>query len=330
VLAGGDILIHPELTAQAAADGAATGTRDFRPLLAGVQPAVAAADLAICHMEVPLAGPDGPFTGWPAFGAPPEIATALAATGYDECSTASNHAMDRGSAGVRGTLDALDAARIGHTGSARSAEEARTPRIVDVDGIRVGHVSFTVGLDAPAAGPAAPSWLVNDLTADGVLTAARAAKAAGADVVIASLHWGNEFQPEPTAEQQALARRLLADDAVDLIIGHAHAVQPFEQIGGKWVAYGLGNALARHAEPLGTTEEGVLARFRFARGEQGRWRVDRVDYLPTLIDFGPPIRLLDITGPHPSNWDSERQAQTLQRIDTVVRARAAPLSRLGG
>jgi len=102
-------------------------------------------------------------------------------------------------------------------------------------------------------------------------------------------------------------------------------VQPFEQIGGKWVAYGLGNLLARHAVPRGTTEEGVLARFRFSRNDQGRWRVDRVDYVPTLIDLGPPIRLLDLT----TTRDSDRRAQALQRIDHVVLSRGAPLARSG-
>jgi len=323
LLAGGDVLIHSELTEQAVADG--KGARDFRPLLAGVQPAVSAADLAICHLEVPLAGADGLFSGWPVFAAPPEVAAALAATGYDACSTASNHTLDRGAAGVRSTLDALDAAGIAHTGSARSAEEVLAPRILDVDGVRVGHVAFTFGLNGFRE-PAGAPWLANELTADAVLAAARAAKAAGADVVVASLHWGEEFQSEPTAEQQNLARRLLADDAVDLIIGHhAHVVQPFEQIGGKWVAYGLGNLLARHAVPRGTTEEGVLARFRFSRNDQGRWRVDRVDYVPTLIDLGPPIRLLDLT----TTRDSDRRAQALQRIDHVVLSRGAPLARSG-
>jgi poly-gamma-glutamate capsule biosynthesis protein CapA/YwtB (metallophosphatase superfamily) len=324
VVATGDVLIHPDLTAQALADG--KGARDYRPLLAGVQQVVSSADLAICHLETPLARPEGPFTGWPAFSAPPEVAAALAEVGYDECSTASNHTLDRGPDGVRNTLDILDAAKIGHTGSARSAEEARAPRILDVDGVKVGHVSFTFGFNGNRE-PNATPWLANQLNANAVLAAAREAKAAGAQVVIASLHWGNEFQAEPTADQQALAKTLLADDAIDLIVGHhAHVVQPFEQVNGKWVAYGLGNLVARHAEPRGTTEEGVIARFRFAKGDDGRWRVDRVDYVPTLIDLGPPIRVLDLT----SARDGDRKTTALQRIDQVVHARGAALVRSGG
>src|SRR5690606_41840987 len=89
LVAPGDVLIHPALTEQAEADG--DGGRDFRPLFAGVRPLVSSADVALCHLEVPLAGPDGPFSGYPSFSAPPEVADALADTGYDACSTASNH-----------------------------------------------------------------------------------------------------------------------------------------------------------------------------------------------------------------------------------------------
>jgi len=324
VVASGDVLIHPDLTAQAVADG--NGTRDYRPLIAGVKQVVSAADLAICHLEVPLAGPAGPFAGWPAFSSPPEIATALADAGYDECSTASNHVLDHGPNGVRSTLDALDAAGIEHTGSARSAEEASAPHIIDVDGVKVGHVSFAFGFNGFRE-PAGMPWLANELSVNAVLAAARAAKQAGAEVVIASLHWGNEFQAEPTVEQQSMARAMLADDAVDLIIGHhAHVVQPFEQINGKWVAYGLGNLVARHAEPRGTTEEGVIARFRFSKADGGRWHADRADYVPTLVDLGPPIRVLDLTAVR----DSDRKAKALQRLDQVVRSRGATIARSGG
>ncbi len=71
-----------------------------------------------------------------------------------------------------------------------------------------------------------PSWTTQAPT--------RAAKDAGADVVIASLHWGNEYESTPTATQRSMARTLLADPAVDLIVGHhAQVVQPFESVDGK-------------------------------------------------------------------------------------------------
>ena len=313
VVATGDVLIHPALTEQAEADGGG-GKRDFAPLFAGIKPVIEGADLAICHMEVPLATVDGPFEGYPLFYAPPEVATAVAATGYDTCSTASNHTLDHGADGVTTTLDTLDAAKIGHTGSARTRQEAETPLITDVNGVKVGQVSFTFGLNQGTSAP--EPWMVNELSVGAVLDAARQARAAGAEVVIASIHWGIENQHEPTAEQRDMAKQILSDPAVDLIVGHhAHVVQPFEKIGDKWVAYGLGNSVARHEEPKGDTEEGVIARFRFTKAASG-WRVDKAEYIPTLVDLGPPIRLRDLTTD--DKVDAGRRQEALDRTAGVV------------
>ncbi|MDQ0382070.1 CapA family protein [Amycolatopsis thermophila] len=317
VAATGDVLIHPALTDQATSDGG--GTRDYRPLLAAIAPEISSADLGVCHLETPLAPADGPFEGYPEFSAPPEIAGALAATGYDDCSTASNHTLDQGVEGVNRTLDELDAAGIRHTGSARSRQEAATPLVLDVHGVKVGHVSATFGFNGKKP-PAGKQWVSNTLDADAVLASARAARAAGAEVVIASLHWGTEFQHEPTASQRQIAQRLLGDPAVDLIIGHhAHVVQPIEKINGKWVAYGLGNSIAKHDEPRGTTEEGLIGRFHFTRSGTG-WTVDHAEYVPTVIDLGPPIRLRTADDPALA---PARAAQAVARTDGIVLSRGA-------
>ncbi|NUT51719.1 MAG: CapA family protein [Saccharothrix sp.] len=312
--AGGDILIHPALTEQADADGA----RNFVPLLEGLREAIAA-DVSICHLETPLSAPGEPTYGYPAFSAPPEIATALKDIGYDSCSTASNHTLDRGAPGIRTTLDALDAAGLQHTGSFRTPEESATPLILDVRGVKVGHISFTYGFNGI---PLPQPWMANQLTAEAVLVAARAAKAAGAEVVVASLHWGAEYQHEPTSLQREAARTLLADPAVDLILGtHVHAVQPIEQINGKWVVYGMGNEVARHSEPRGITEEGIVTRFTFVKGPSG-WAVRDASYVPTLVEFGPPIRVVDLTRV-PAN---PRRAEALTRTYGVVRSLGATIT----
>ncbi len=317
VVATGDVLIHPALTDQAKEDGG--GTIDYRPLLAGIKPLISGADLGICHLETPLAPKGGPYSGYPSFSAPPEIVDALKDTGYDSCSTASNHTIDQGVDGATRTLDELDEAGIKHTGSARSAEEAKKPLIVDVKGVKVAQISFSYGFNGIKV-PAGKPWLVNQIDAEDVIAQAKAARKAGAQVVLASLHWGTEYQHDPTAEQRSLAKKLLGDDSIDLIIGHhAHVVQPFEQINGKWVAYGLGNSVARHSEPKGSTEQGAAARFRFVRDGE-RWKVDKAEYVPTLVQLGPPIRLLDLTAGQSGNAG----ADALKATDEVV------LSRGGG
>jgi poly-gamma-glutamate capsule biosynthesis protein CapA/YwtB (metallophosphatase superfamily) len=191
-------------------------------------------------------------------------------------------------------LDALDAAGIRHTGSARSPTEAATPDILSVRGVRVAHLSYTYGFDGQV-GLAGSPWLANRTDPAAILAAARRARAAGAQVVIVSLNWGVEYRHRPTLEQTTLAHQLLADPAVDLIIGcHAHVTQPFERVNGKWVVYGMGNLIARHAEPTEGNTAGLVARFRFTRDAAGRWQVTRAEYVPTYIELGPPIRLVDL------------------------------------
>ena len=99
---GGDILIHSGVWA--AADAGAG--YDFSPMLAPIAPRLTDADLAICHLEVTLAGPEDALSSYPRFRAPGSLATDLAEAGFDGCSVASNHAVDFGEEGVAATSTA--------------------------------------------------------------------------------------------------------------------------------------------------------------------------------------------------------------------------------
>ncbi len=289
VVATGDVLIHQggALVNGAAAAGRAQGTGyDFSGVFAAVAPVIGAADLAICHLEVPLAPPEGPFEGYPTFAAQPQVADALAGAGYDTCSTASNHSMDVGFDGLVRTLDALDARRVGHTGTFRTEQDSQTPHIMTVGGVRVANIAWTYGLNGIPE-PTGQPWAVNDFDPalpqlEGMLADAARARSAGADVVIASVHCCTEYVTDPTAAQVAIAQALLASPDVDLVLGHhAHVVQPFEQVNGKWVAYGLGNHIAE--QELSVTYDSVIARFTFTRGPQGRYVVSTAEAIPTHI-----------------------------------------------
>jgi poly-gamma-glutamate capsule biosynthesis protein CapA/YwtB (metallophosphatase superfamily) len=281
------VLVHQDraLTAGARRQD---GSYDFSGVLAGVAPIIGAADLAICHLETPVAPPGGPYRGYPSFAVQPEIVDALAGAGYDLCSTASNHSLDDGTDGLVRTLDALEGAGIAATGTYRTQAESTQPRIVDVGGIRVGHVAGTFSLNGVPL-PAGREWSV-DVTAvpdvDGMLSAAARARAAGAEVVVASLHCCLEYRNDPTDAQVTAVRALLVSPDVDLVLGHhAHVVQPFEQIAGEWAAYGLGNHVAEHATRGYPTEDSVLARFTFRRGPDGRFAVTSAEAIPLRIEL---------------------------------------------
>ena len=291
VAAAGDVLIHPELVEQAAKDAEETGEGeaglDFGPMFAGVKPVISKADLAICHMETPVGKPEGPFEGYPEFLVPPQVLTALKDVGYDTCSTASNHTYDHGMKGVRRTLDAMDELELGHTGSSRSAEEAERINIREVNGVKVAHLAYSWESFLNPT-PEKQKWAFNRLSTDEIKKAETRARDKGAEVVILSVHWGLEHYNEPSVPQLQLAQRLTEETGVDLVIGHhAHVVQPIQKVNGTWVAYSLGNQVARHSSPKGITEEGAIGWFEFRETTEG-WDVT-ARYRTTLVDIPPEV-----------------------------------------
>jgi len=262
LIAGGDVLPH-----QSVVDSATrSGTFDFRPLWGALDPWISGADLAICNMETPVAPAGTKTSGFPRFGAPKEMVAALDDQGWDGCSTATNHAVDRGWDGVVTTLDTFDEEWLGAVGTARSAEEAASPQYYDVRTgtrvIRVAHIAYsysTNGLPIPSGKP----WSVNTFNsgaadATPILAAAQAARDAGADVVVATVHCCVEYQTAPTTSQVAVAQKIADSGLVDLYIGHhAHVPQPIELLpggpngDGMWVAYGLGNYISNQDTAFG-------------------------------------------------------------------------------
>ena len=123
----GDVLVHTGVWETAERDAVAQGETvpDFAPMFADLEPLVAPADLAICHLETPVSRPGGPYLNYPVFSAPPEVLDGLVTTGYDACTTASNHSVDTGFRGLVRTVDALDARGLAHTGTYAERRGAR-------------------------------------------------------------------------------------------------------------------------------------------------------------------------------------------------------------
>ena len=293
IVVTGDVLLHPPLVEQARADSPGRHGMDFAPMLAAQKPYVQGADLGICHLETPLAPAGGPFSGYPEFSVPPQVLPALAATGYDACSTASNHTLDQGADGVNRTLEDLDAAGLAHDGSYRTARDAAIPTILTTPHGKVGFISVAYGFND---GPPEQPWQVNILDTDAILSKAHAARAAGADLVIVAVHAGTEYETEPNTDQVSAARTLLASPDIDLVYGHhAHVVQPLQKINGKWVIYGLGNNIAAQETPVEGTHRGLLVRVTFSQGTAGAWKTSDVAWVPSLQDAGPAHRWCPLT-----------------------------------
>jgi poly-gamma-glutamate synthesis protein (capsule biosynthesis protein) len=254
------------------ASAAASGGYDFTPLLAGVDRWIAAADLAICQMEVPLAPPGRKPSGYPVFGAVPELVRDMAEQGWDGCTTSSNHSLDQGWDGLSYTLETLKANGMGYAGTALTAADAALPQLYRLTGngqeLTIAHIAATYGTNGIAVPPARP-WSVNTpIDTAAMAKQAVAARAAGADVVLASIHAGVEYQTVPSAEQRAIVSRLAASGQIDAVIGdHPHVTQPMELVPGgvdgqgMWVVYSLGNFLSNQTDPVTgpNTDTGAVA-----------------------------------------------------------------------
>ena len=288
--AAGDILIHEPVAVRAAANAAGGAQYDFGPMFEHVAPLISEVDLGICHMETPISRDNSDVASYPIFNAPREIADALAGAGFDLCSTASNHSFDKGSVGVRATLDVLRDAGLRTEGTAGNPSEARRPELLEVNDVEVGHLSYTYGLNGFKL-PSEEQYLVDMLEVPRILRDAERAKAKGAEFVVVSLHWGQEFQTAVTPDQLEGAKRLLRSKAIDLILGHhAHVPQAIKKVGKEFVIFGLGNFISNQRPGatatccLPETQDGLLVRLDVEETDTG-WR-SSVTYGPTWVRPG--------------------------------------------
>ena len=295
---GGDLLWHDTVWLSAAEDHRRTGQGarfDFGPMFAELRPLVTGADVAVCHEEVPFAAPGAPLASYPVFAAPPEVAGWAARMGFDACTTASNHSLDQGFDGLVRTADLLDAAGVAPVGTFRTRAERREPVILTTDqGVRLGLVAGTYGTNGFPL-PEGREWSVSMWDPTNLLAQARAARLAGADIVVVHLHAGTEYDHLPNAEQVAVAHRLARSPYVDLVLGeHAHVVQPITKVAGTWVVYGMGNMVAQQEVTRPATYQGIVVRFTFEESRSGRFRVARAAYVPIAWNHytsGTPIRV---------------------------------------
>ncbi len=301
IAAVGDILLHNYVITdgQANAKGKPGVAYDFDPMFAGVKDLISTPDLALCHQETPISTDNKNLTvpRTLSFNAPKEIATALKNAGFDGCDTASNHTWDRQLSGVNQTLKALDDAGVKHAGSGRDQKEMDTPPVFDVKGVQVGHLAFTYTI-FNEAGPStkvpdeAP-WLKSmswpAIGKEGILAQAKKLKERGAQFVVVSMHWGDQYLHEPNAQQRQLAKDLLSSPDVDLILGdHVHVVQPCEKIGDKYVTYGLGNFLSNQSPNQDSTlvnanQDGTLQTFTVDETAPGAFKVTKMTFAPTWV-----------------------------------------------
>jgi AmmeMemoRadiSam system protein B len=293
IAVAGDIMLH-EGQIKAAYDSQ-TGEYDFAAAFERIAPEISSADLAVANLETVFAGavvgyaPQELAGGIPRFNAPDSLAAALKAAGFDLLTTANNHCMDHGEAGLLRTIETLDAAGLAHTGTFASAE-GHKPLILDINGIRVAFAAFTQntnGIPLPQGRP----WIASDLSEASIAAKINAAKAESPDFIIALPHMGVEYEREPRPEYKALAERLLACGADAVLASHPHVVQPFETDGG-FVAYSLGNFVSSQTGPL--QDEGAIVKLRLTKTGGSRAELASVETVRTRVRLQDGQRVVEV------------------------------------
>ena len=319
----GDILIHSQVWKAATANAGGSGY-DFTPMFARVKPLIESADLAICHLEVPLVALGEKPTTNPLYSAPTEIAWAIKEMGFDRCSNASNHTFDNGVKGIEATLNEFDALGLGHTGMARTPEEI-DPKVFDVKGIKVTHLSYTFGFNDIAA-PNGETWRSALIDPARIIADAQKARDMGAQVVIVSMHWGRETQTDLSDFQLTNADAITKSGLIDLVIGHhAHVVQKIEQVNGVWTVFGLSNLISYLPTTdafTPNTQDGMIVTTDITLNPDGSVVVDKPVVYPTWVDKknGVVVRpiLSDLTDPSvPDDIKAELNV-SLERTRAVV------------
>jgi Bacterial capsule synthesis protein PGA_cap len=326
IAAVGDIL--PQMPIVDSVHNAVTGSYDFYPVFAPVVPYLARADYAVANLETTFGGSDKPFSAYPLFNSPDSLAGALRDAGIDLVSTANNHALDQGWNGLVRTLDQLDAAGLSHVGTYRSREERAAPFIVNIRGVKVAFLNYADWLNGLDLTDGHADYAVNKLDVQRVAQDAALARMWGADVVIALLHYGDEYERIPNETQVAISKEILLSCGVDVILGsHPHVVQPIEHIfeyttwrvNDKYVVYSLGNFVSAQRDRY--RDSGLIAYIHITKTGQ-HTSVGGVSYLPVYVQAAAeqsPVRyrVLPVVPGREPETDTALTAADEQRMAAV-------------
>jgi len=285
IVAAGDNIIHDPLLKASNNNG----TYSFDSIYEKIRAYTIPSDIAFINQETIIGNKALGYSGYPLFSTPRETGAALAAAGFDVVNHATNHAMDKGEAGVLSTMDyweSLDGIR--YLGIHRT-DDAKTnnPVIISKNNIKVGFLAYTYGTNGIALPRGKPYLvsLINNATMAKEIDTLRPL----CDYLIVSVHWGDEYNPEPSLYQTNLAA-FFAEHNVDLVIGHhPHVLQRFETLprdDGKSTLcfYSLGNFLSAHFNPEKEALLGGLAYVKLKKTVD-KISVEEAGFIPTLTHY---------------------------------------------
>lgn len=299
----GDNLIHQAIFSQYEMG---VTDYDFKEDYALMKPYIEAADLSFINQETICAGEEFGLSHYPQFNGPTQILDAVADTGFDWLAASSNHSLDKGSDALLAELNYLheNYPDISVTGAYRNEEESNQYIVREVNGIKVGLLGYTYGLNGIPL-PEDMPWLVELINEDQIQKDMEEISKIS-DVQIVSMHWGTEYHTEIEADQQALAQKM-NEWGVEVIIGtHPHVIKPAEIIQGEkqdtLCYYSLGNFLS--AQDTNEGMVGGMASFTLQYDfDTQETSFKDVKFTPTVMYYDPAFTTFKVMTIHDYNDD---------------------------
>lgn len=251
---------------------------DYSSYFKHVAEEIKQADIAVVNLETTLPGVR--FTGYPCFGSPDEYAHALKDAGFDIFLTANNHILDKGKKGLERTVMMLDSMKVKHTGVFANAEKRDLyyPLMMIKNGIRIAMLNYTYGTNDFEV---TPPNIVNYIDKKLILNDIALAKQMKADIIIANMHWGDEYILKQNKKQVEMANFLVRNGVRLVIGGHPHVVQPIDiqrdscEIKNV-IVYSMGNLIS-NMKPVNTSG-GMMVKIDISKDENNNIKIDTCDY----------------------------------------------------
>ncbi len=240
----GDALLHSRVyeDAKFKDKNSKTGySYDFSKALIHLKDIISKYDLAFYNQESILGGKELGLSSYPNFNSPQEFGDEMINIGFNLVSLANNHSLDRGEKAILSSLSYWKSKpNVLTSGTYASFKERDEIQIKEKNGIKYAFLAYTYGVNNHRIPKA---YLVDLIDKDKIAKDIQKIRPQ-VDLVLVSLHWGNEYVFEPNKEQKDLAH-FLAQQGVDIIIGtHSHYVAPIEFIDNTLVIYSLGNFIS--------------------------------------------------------------------------------------
>jgi poly-gamma-glutamate synthesis protein (capsule biosynthesis protein) len=280
----GDIMMHDS---QIKSGDLGNGNYDYSIMFKSIKPYIEKADFAIGNLETTLAGKEKNYTGYPMFNSPEVLAKNIKDAGFDMVTTANNHSLDRKFYGVVKTIENLDKAGLLHTGTYKTKEDSESIFIKDINGIKTAFLTYSYATNGIEV---SEKFAVNLINRGKIFEDIKKARSLQADLIIASMHFGNEYQTKHNKTQEDLVNYLFAN-GVDVVLGsHPHVLQPLEikkvkDVYGvekeRFVIYSQGNIVANM--PNRYKNSGVIVNLNITKDKNGT-NIEKVEYIPTIVD----------------------------------------------